>query len=468
MAEAASLPAAGLAERVAAHPRAAPALLDAATGRTWTYGELDDRADGLAHQLVTSPTPLVCCAMAPRPDHVALYLACLRSATPILLAPTSPAAFERVVAAWSPALVIGGEAVHADDAFAAHRRPPADHAPPHPSLALLLTTSGSTGAPKLVRLSGPAVAANAAAIATYLGLDDRERAPTSLPLSYSYGLSVLNSHLWAGAVTVLCAAGPLDRAAHTAWREHGCTSLAGVPFLYETLLRLRFDWSSLPALRTVTQAGGALAPAHITQLRTEVTARGARLFVMYGQTEATARISFVPPERLADKVGSVGLAIPGGRLRLQDGPGSELVYEGPNVMLGYATEPSHLARGDDLGGVLPTGDTARIDADGFVWLEGRLRRFIKLQGRRINLDDVETEVTARCGLEVAAAGTDDRLDVALAGASADVVGAMQRHLAAWLATAPRHVRVIAVPALPRTESGKKDYGRLAAEAPWTS
>ncbi len=248
-----------------------------------------------------------------------------------------------------------------------------------------------------MRLSEQNVRANAESIAGYLGLTPDERPITSLPLHYSFGLSVLNSHLLAGAVVVLSGDSVLQRPFWDAFRAHGCTSLAGVPFTYQMLERVGFRDMDLPTLTTLQQAGGAL-DLHLTRVYAEHMARlGRRFFVMYGQTEATARIAYVPPERLLDKLGSAGIAIPAGRLRIDADESAsraarstgEIIYEGPNVMLGYASDPDDLRRGDDLHGVLRTGDIGYLDEDGFLFLVGRSKRIAKVFGLRVNLDEVE-------------------------------------------------------------------------------
>ncbi|HEY0953584.1 MAG TPA: AMP-binding protein, partial [Roseateles sp.] len=195
---------------------------------------------------------------------------------------------------------------------------------------------------------------------------------------------------------------------------------------------------------------------------------GRRLFVMYGQTEATARIAYLPPERLAEKAGSIGIAIPGGELAilLADGQPAtgaaegELAYRGPNVMLGYAEAPADLLRGAEVEW-LRTGDLARRDADGFHWITGRLKRFVKLFGHRVNLDEVEQMLRAR-GLQAGVVGRDDRLQLALVGLDADACQALARELAAQLRCAHHAVQAWPVDALPLGSNGKPLYARLQA------
>jgi acyl-CoA synthetase (AMP-forming)/AMP-acid ligase II len=291
----------------------------------------------------------------------------------------------------------------------------------------------------------------------------------SLPMHYSYGLSVLNSHLLAGGTVVLT---PHSFIRPEFWRdadEERATSFAGVPYMYETLHRLRFEPARHPTLRTFTQAGGALRRDLIAHFHVRATEAGARLVVMYGQTEATARISYVPPERLAEKIGTIGVPIPGGSLRLEPlegaaGPAAQLVYEGGNVMLGYAETPADLGLGDVLRGVLRTGDLATVDDDGYFTVVGRLKRFAKLFGRRVSLEDVERELESTFPLRAIATEAGERLAVFVAVDGAVGDGVVAAHLARFLAVPPSAILVRGVADLPLTATGKKDYKAL--EGAW--
>ncbi|MER6513057.1 AMP-binding protein [Nonomuraea sp. NPDC001636] len=399
------------------------------------------------------PGPLFC-GMRNNLASVLRYLAAWQTGRPIaLLDPDlSAAALADLVSRFRPAALVGF--THAPDGPPGARGQAPD---PHPDLAVLLATSGSTGNPKLVRLSREAVAANAAAIASALSIMPGEIAPTSLPLHYSYGLSVLNSHLHAGATVVLTEAGLLERSFWTHLDEHKCTSLAAVPYQYEMLRRLRFDRAEHPTIRTLTQAGGRLSP----ELVSLFAAQADRFFVMYGQTEATARIAVLPPDRLADKPGSAGQAVPGGRLTID---GGEIVYHGPNVMMGYAETAADLAGPDELGGVLRTGDLGRLDDEGFLYVTGRLRRIAKIFGVRVNLDDVEQLL--RDTVPVAATSGDDRVTVWAEGLDAAGCRNLARRLGAELRLHWSGFDVRAVERLPLLPTGKIDYRALesAAEA----
>jgi acyl-CoA synthetase (AMP-forming)/AMP-acid ligase II len=408
---------------------------------------------------------------------VLLYLGCLRASLPVCLVESQPDPLARLARVYQPALVLVPDALATPEGWTRGISPVAgyiaalDQGPVeqalHPKLALLLTTSGSTGSPKLVRLTARNLESNAKAIAEYLNLGSGERAVQSLPIHYSYGLSVLNSHLVAGGTVVLT---PHSFMRPEFWRdadEQRATSFAGVPYMYETLHRLRFEPGTHPTLRTFTQAGGALRRDLVVHFHASAAKAGARLVVMYGQTEATARISYVPPDRLGEKVGSIGVPIPGGRLRLEpldDSVGAaQLVYEGDNVMMGYAEAPADLELGDVQLGLLRTGDLGTVDEDGYFSLVGRLKRFAKLFGRRVSLEDVERELESSFPVRAIATDAGERLRVHLAVDSAVSDDTLVAHLARFLAVPPATIVLRRVAELPLTASGKKDY-RAAAEA----
>jgi long-chain acyl-CoA synthetase len=335
--------------------------------------------------------------------------------------------------------------------------------PLHPALALLLTTSGSTGSPKLVRLTRNNVLANAHSIVRYLGIQPGERSIQSLPMHYSYGLSLVNSHLAAGATVVLTRHSFLRPEFWGVFDQTGCTSFAGVPYIYETLHRLRFDPKRHPSLHTMTQAGGGLRRDLIQSFYEHTSAAGCRFFVMYGQTEATARISYVPFERLGEKIGSIGIPILNGHLSLaplEDSDLKELIYSGPNVMMGYAESVEDLAAGDELGGTLRTGDLATLDSEGFFYLTGRLKRFAKLFGRRISLEDVEKDLEMRYPIHAAVMDREGQLRVYAAAREKVDCDGIAHYLAQRLSVPPQCVTVDAIAGIPLTASGKKDYKAL--------
>lgn len=356
-----------------------------------------------------------------------------------------------------------------EDGYTLFRNEASLHPKLHRDLAFLAATSGSTGSPKLVRLSLANLTANAASIAEYLDIGPGDRAAASLPLSYSYGLSIVNSHLYSGASLVLSNRSLMEQAYWQQMRDNAVTSFAGVPYHYEMLLRLRLERLHLPSLRKMTQAGGRLAPGNITNVHRVCQDLGIRFWTMYGQTEASPRISYLPPEDTLRKLGSIGRAIPGGRLWISDESGAditrsgrvgELVYEGPNVCLGYAHSADDLALGDDNRGVLRTGDLARCDEDGYFYLEGRLHRFLKIHGKRISLDQIERAVAEK-GLECVARGMDDHLVVQVVDAPGLDIGLLRHEVADFSGIHFTAVSVVTIPELPRLPTGKVDYQCLA-------
>ena len=445
---------AGIASDLARHGERA-ALRTA--GGLLTYAELERRVRSARAALsALAPGPqLVRLRPAPTADFVVAYLAALSGEHATLLTRD-----DGLAAAY------GASVEHAD---AGWRRTGVPAPALHPDLRLLLSTSGSTGSPKLVRLSQESLDSNAAAIASYLGLGSGDVALTTLPLDYCYGLSVLHSHLVAGASVLLDDRSVTDPGLWADARRHGVTSFAGVPYTFDLLGTA--GWPELPTLRQVTQAGGRMAPERVRTLATQGAVEGWELVVMYGQTEATARMAFLPPHLATTHPQAVGVAIPGGTLRIEpvDGaePGvGELVYSGPNVMMGYAEVPADLARGSELE-ELRTGDLARCTTDGLVEIVGRRSRFAKLFGQRIDLDRVQT-LLALGGYDVACAeaATGDQLVVAVPGRPDGLVLEEVAAAAAADTGLPAHaLRVVPLEDLPRLPNGKVDQQAIARLAP---
>lgn len=336
----------------------------------------------------------------------------------------------------------------------------------HHNLLLCLTTSGSTGSPKLVRLSEDNLMSNAESIAEYLDIDEKERPVTTLPMYYSFGMSVINSHLIKGATILLTDKAVTQREFWTLLKEQKATSIAGVPYTYEMLKRLRFFKMDLPSLKTMTQAGGKLNAAFVKEYVDYAKDNGKRFFVMYGQTEAAPRMSYLPSDKAVEKNASIGVAIPGGELSVVDEEGNtiktpeidgELVYKGKNVCLGYAENRCDLRLGDENHGVLHTGDIAHFDTDGYFYITGRIKRFVKIWGNRTNLDATEqlvkaiTPNCACCGVDdlITVFVTDDGLEEQIKACLIEKTGFN-----------PRAFAIKKIDAIPVKTSGKIDYPEL--------
>lgn len=290
--------------------------------------------------------------------------------------------------------------------------------PMYGELSLLLPTSGSTGSPKLVRHSYRNIEANAENVRRLFKLDGTEKAMAILPMHYTMGLSVIASHLLAGATLLLSGRSLLDKGFWTTLKE--ATSFTGVPYSYEILTKMRFIRMDLPNLKVITQGGGKLTEAMWNTLAEYARDNGKQFIATYGQSECTARMAYLPAEMALDKVCSIGIAEPGGQLSIVDDNGNEtfegeaqgeMVYRGENVTLGYATCREDLMKGDENHGVMHTGDLAKRDTDGCYFIIGRLKRFLKIFGLRIGLDEVERMIKEEFKTDCYCKGNDEKLIV---------------------------------------------------------
>ncbi len=273
------------------------------------------------------------------------------------------------------------------------------------ALAQIIYTSGSTALPKGVMLSHKNIKVNTNAIIEYLELTELDIMEVVLPFFYCYGLSLLHTHLKVGGSIVINNNFIFLGSVINDLKKYNCTGFAGVPSHFQILLRKSdsFIKSEFPALRYVTQAGGKLHTVFIEEFRNYFPT--VDFFVMYGQTEATARLSYLPPDRLADKLGSLGKGIPGVQLKVvnHDGnpvlPGEvgEIIARGDNVMLGYYKDAvaTHEALKD---GWLYTGDLAKVDADGFIYHAARRKEIIKVGGKRVSPKEIEEVLVAMEGV----------------------------------------------------------------------
>lgn len=401
-------------------------------GTQLTYGELAERVVARAKELQEGILQFCLC----RNDIASIveYLACLEVGAPVVLldATKDSETIENLRKIYKP-----GETKC------------------HPDLALCLTTSGSTGSPKLVRLTKRNILANAESIEEYLQIDENERPITMLPMYYSYGLSIINSHLLKGATILLTDKTYAQREFWNFLKENEATSMSGVPYTWELLRRLRFMRMDLSSVKTMTQAGGKLNAEIAKEYIQWAKSQGKHFIVMYGQTEATARMSYLPWEKAEEKYASIGVAIPGGEFSLaEDG---ELIYKGENVSMGYAECANDLLKGDENHGILHTGDMARVDEDGFYYITGRKKRFVKVWGNRCNLDQVEQivkSVTTSC----ACAGVDDKITVFTT--TDDLEQEIKTLLSTKTGLNPVAFQVKVIDVIPVKDSGKIDYPQL--------
>ena len=338
--------------------------------------------------------------------------------------------------------------------------------PLHKDLALLLETSGSTGSPKLVKLSYENIKSNALSILEYLSIDQNERPITTLPMSYSFGLSIINSHFYSGATILLTNRTLFEKEFWTFLKAQKATSLSGVPYTFEMLKKLRFTRMNLPSISTLTQAGGKMNYELNKEFVEFCLSTNKRLFVMYGQTEATARMSYLPPDQSLSKLGSMGIAIPGGEFSLINDSGQaikdnniagELVYKGQNVSMGYAESEKDLAKGDENNGKLITGDLAKRDEDGFYYIVGRKKRFLKIFGNRINLDETE-RLLKSIVTDCACSGKDDQMSIFITDKTR--LDEVQSFISSKTGIHPSAFSVRFIDEIPKNSSGKTIYSKL--------
>ena len=441
---------------------ARPALVDARDpSRTLTHGQLAARVDEVAASLppVGNGRCLVHVPLAAEVDVVVAYLAVLLAGHVALVTGGRP---EAIVDQYRPDLVL-----EPDGSFSWATSVP-QHVL-HPDMALLLSTSGSTGSPKLVRLSGENLLSNADAIASALRVTPTDRAITLLPLHYCFGLSVLHTHLRAGATVVLRTGSPADADVVDALTRHNVSILPATPHVIDLLDVQGVLERDLPSLRLLTQAGGALAPDRVAALAARGRTGGWSLAVMYGQTEATARMAVLPPELVSEHTDAVGWPVEGSSFRLDTtapeatagpDPVGELIFSGPGVMLGYAEHPDDLALGRMVD-ELRTGDLARIGGDGLVRIVGRRADSVKIMGLRIDLGRLERLLRAR-GLPACVTAAGDQLQVTYESASSTDARWVRQLVCDLAGVAVSVVSVRHVEALPRLSNGKVDRLTCAA------
>ena len=453
----------------------AKAFLNADTGAWFTRAQLASRVTAFAGRLQFPAKALGFHFALNDGDSLIAYLAAIEAGhAVVMLNPELDASLKsRLIGLFRPDFIIAPishppEAIrpagpeysiatspHASQLLLRSQEP--QEYPIHPDLTLLISTSGSTGSPKLVRLSRRNLESNASQINQAVRIGERDRAMVTSPIFNGYGQSVIHTHLLSGGSFVLTRERMFSRKFWDFVSDAECNSIGGTPYFYQLLDRLDLDSPAAARLTKFVQTGGRL-PEHLARkFHLAAAKRGGVLHLMYGQAEATARITGLPPEFLPAAARSVGLTLPGGRLWIEEG---ELIYQGPNVMMGYATHPSDLQQGDLLGGKLETGDLGYQDDRGLFYITGRKTRFVKLFGWRISLDDVE-ELLAAMG-PVAAVNEQDRIIVYTEQNSAAFAEAVQR-LSGRLRIHPSGFEVRTTQSIPRLANGKIDYRSLVMQ-----
>lgn len=450
-----------------------------------SYVELETRIQTVESQLkkqcitATGQVGLLALPFAAQLEAVIYYLAALRLAVPVLLVDPELATAAKLT--MYQQLGVGFELQNSQLKQLKSDWQTADYQQltnkPAQAVAVMLSTSGSSGSPKAVMLTAKNICANTESITQYLPIKSTDVAITTLPLHYSYGLSVLNTHLTVGATITLTEQPLMSREFWQLVKTHQVTSLAGVPFHYQMLQTLRLERMELPSLRYLTQAGGKLNSQAVTHFAQLAADKDWKFFVMYGQTEATARMAYVPAELITQHPEVIGQAIPGGRFEIRDLvtqaiiktplEEGELYYFGDNVMLGYAEKATDWMHPPAPKNTLATGDLACWTEEGLIKITGRLSRFIKIRGKRFQLDHLEQQLK-NTGTEVYCCGLDDQLFFAYlanptqaAEQTTKQISEQINHLASQqLALHPSLWQAVALENLPYLSSGKLDYSSI--------
>lgn len=339
--------------------------------------------------------------------------------------------------------------------------------PINEKLELLMTTSGSTGSPKLVRYKKGNLESNARNVAKAWGWTNSERPVCDLLMNYTMGLNVINTHLYVGATLLLVTSNITDIKYWNFIKNERATNYTGVPFSYDLLWKLRFYKMDLPYLTTLSSGGGKLTDQMFISIAEYALENRKRFIASFGTTETSARMAMLDANMAIDKVGSIGKAIPEGELFLLDDDGKliekteaegELGYTGPNVTMGYSLTKEDLILDDVFNGMYRTGDVARRDKDGYYYIIGRKNRFLKMLGYRVNLDQCEQLIRNKFNIDCACIGTDAQMTIFITVTdSSDMV---KKYLSEKTGIYLSMFRVIVIDTIPRNSSGKILFKKL--------
>lgn len=455
-------------------PREALAAIDA-TGNQLTYGELCDFSGELGTMMLSRS--LLFLMTENNVGGIAWSIGCMgaRQVPLILNAHTEEGLFRNLMEIYRPPYLcvpagnpLAEEYEHIGERYGYVLLKTGHEAcPMHEELSHLLPTSGSTGSPKLVRHKYKNIEAAALNISTFFELTNHDRPLLVLPLYYTMGLSIVFSHLYAGATILATNQSMTDRAFWQFLKEQRATSFTGVPYSYEILNLMRFFRMDLPDLQLLTQGGGKMPKALNQKFVDYCKSTGKRWIATYGQSEGTARMAWLPAEWAESKMGSIGKAVPNGEMFLIDGEENtisepnvqgEMCYRGKNVTMGYARQREDLLLGDERNGFLKTGDLAYQDEDGCFYIVGRMGRFLKLFGMRIGLDECEQIIKAKFPIECACVGNDEKMTVYITDEK--LVSSVKEELVEKTKLVATAFEVKVIPAIPKNEAGKVLYSKL--------
>ena len=340
-------------------------------------------------------------------------------------------------------------------------------------LSLLLTTSGSTGNPKVVKVSKKNLTSNTLAICKYLNLSEKERHITILPMNYTYGLSCINTFLYSGGSIILNSDAITTKAFWINVEKNEPTYFSGVPFTYEIISKYFLEKLKNSSVKVFTQAGGKLGNQFLEKFIKFSEENNKKFIVMYGQTEATARMSYLPFSKLKEKIGSIGIAIPGGKFKLRNTYiennernkiMGELVYQGDNVTEGYAHTFEELSELKKKPNFLNTGDIAWIDKDNYVFLVGRISKFAKISGIRVSLVDIE-DFLNNLGYKSAVCSDDIFLRIFIENKEKNKINIVElkKKISNKINISSNSIKFKEISEMPRLDSGKINYQKLESD-----
>ena len=275
------------------------------------------------------------------------------------------------------------------------------------SIALLLSTSGTTGSQKFVKLSYKNIKDNTNNIIKYLKINNKDSCITTMPFAYSYGLSVINTHLKKNCSIILTEKSIFDKIFWERYNLYKVTNLNGVPIFFELLKKLGMQRIINQNLRFITQAGGKMEEELANLMIKFCNDNHIKLITMYGQTEASPRISYLKSKFLKSKFPSIGKPIPGGKIKIIK---NEIVYYGNNIFGGYSSNIQDLKIFKNNKS-LKTGDIGYVDKDGFVYITGRKKRIVKINGYRLSLDEIQNNIFNDLNIKIACVETDNKLKI---------------------------------------------------------
>ena len=448
-------------------------------GRKYSFKDLAESSVSYIDKIQPDSVCILFCDLSE--TAVIYYVGLIRKKITTILIDTNqdPQTIKKLISSYSPNYIISPlksgdiptpfEVIENQNDFCVYQNKSEIHDSGLQWTSLCLSTSGSTGSAKFVKLSLKNIESNTQAIIRAVDINQDQITITTMPMNYSYGLSVINTSLEVGGMLVLNTGQVTSKEFWRKIHEFKVNTISGVPYIYEQLSRISPDFLEKTEISKLTQAGGKLTKPARDHFRMIAKATRIKFYVMYGQTEATARMAVLPPEDFGQFDDAIGFAIPGGELTVRDDSGArvkspgtigEICFEGPNVFQGYATGRVDLIGNRESTTLLMTGDLGYFDATGRCYISGRLKRIVKLLGNRINLEEVE-HLLLEQGFETVCIEYQDKLGVI--SLVEEIPKETKTYLLEYLRINPALVIFKTTSRIPRLLSGKIDYPSLISD-----